>query len=639
MNKLAWSSYSLVLVLVFSSCTSKQTSSPTSIPIATKSSPEPTSTLPTTAVPIQVPTDTRRPLADMALKPGDDYFNIDGRPSFIFSRNLAGYTPGDYSDLLTLAHKSGTGLIRVYTDNQAMGGTLGYGYTHTGEVCDDWSDNWEHFFDIAEAKGIYVLPSFTGWSNWNTTGYNTWANNPFNPANGGPARDPTELFTRDSPTQTLYLEWFKNIVTRWQKHKNILGWEVITEINLINGITEQAGLDLTEQLIAVARAADSFHRPINASVAGVGWKWNDFYHRASLDFINVHPYPPSGQLDRDILSSVRWLLSTYDKPVLIGESGLSALTPDSSPPTFTTAANASIALRHAIWAGIVSGAMNGRAFWWEDSYAIYFQALGWPFIEKYIDADRPGVNFVKGVDFSGFKPLTSQSSGAVFGGAVGNEKMVIGWFRDALCEPPDWPLQPVISKQNVIITVPGSAANWQVDFYSTDTGTNLTSSKIVTRKGDHITVALPDFVDDIAFKLYTPPSAQLTPPTPAPELTAVIAYSTTDPIAGKWTGSIYGETGSFSALIDLSIQPGCEIGDDCGTVSVPQLPCSGSLVLVEIDGNTFVFIEQNMTGAASCVSGGYEYLQLQADGTLSFRYIFTSSSGEKMISSGVLERP
>jgi len=119
----------------------------------------------------------------------------------------------------------------------------------------------------------------------------------------------------------------------------------------------------------------------------------------------------------------------------------------------------------------------------------------------------------------------------------------------------------------------------------------------------------------------------------------VIAPTTTDPIAGKWTGSIFGETSGFSALIDLSIQPGFKAGNVCGTVSVPQLPCSGSLALTEINGDTFVFIEQNMTGAAACASGVYKYLQLQENGTLSFKYTFTSSSGEKIGSSGVLKRP
>jgi hypothetical protein len=128
--------------------------------------------------------------------------------------------------------------------------------------------------------------------------------------------------------------------------------------------------------------------------------------------------------------------------------------------------------------------------------------LDLPFIRKYANADLPASNFVQGVDFTDFRPLTSTSSSAVWGAAVGNEKMALGWYRDATSEPPDWNLKPKISKQTVIITVPGTALNWQVDFYNTKTGTDIISSAMVTRAGNKITIILPDYIDDIAFKLY-----------------------------------------------------------------------------------------------------------------------------------------
>jgi hypothetical protein len=146
--------------------------------------------------------------------------------------------------------------------------------------------------------------------------------------------------------------------------------------------------------------------------------------------------------------------------------------------------------------------MNGRSLWWEDGVAIYFPALNMPFIQKYANADLPASNFVRGVDFTGFQPLASTSNIEVLGATVGNEKMVLGWYRDATSEPPDWNPKPKISKQTVIITVPGTAVNWQVDFYNTKTGTDIISSAMVTRAGDKITIILPDFTDDIAFKLY-----------------------------------------------------------------------------------------------------------------------------------------
>jgi hypothetical protein len=111
----------------------------------------------------------------------------------------------------------------------------------------------------------------------------------------------------------------------------------------------------------------------------------------------------------------------------------------------------------------------------------------------------------------------------------------------------------------------------------------------------------------------------------------------TDAVAGTWRGIISSNDGTFSTPLELSIQPDCEAGNVCGTFAAPQLPCSGELFLQEISDDTFIFIEQSVTGAASCVSGGYEVLQPLPDGTLSYTYSFTPGSADT--SSGILERP
>ena len=101
---------------------------------------------------------------------------------------------------------------------------------------------------------------------------------------------------------------------------------------------------------------------------------------------------------------------------MIGESGLNADSPDKYPP------NAEVGVRHAIWAAIVSCAMNGRALYWEDSFRIYFPNLGIPWLQKYETEELPAAIFVNGVDFSGFQPLTSSGFSGIWGVAVGNEK-------------------------------------------------------------------------------------------------------------------------------------------------------------------------------------------------------------------------
>ncbi len=122
----------------------------------------------------------------------------------------------------------------------------------------------------------------------------------------------------------------------------------------------------------------------------------------------------------------------------------------------------------------------------------------------------------------------------------------------------------------------------------------------------------------------------------APSSTSAPIIANTDFIAGTWSGTISNPTGSFSAPISLSIQAGCEPDNVCGTFAVPQIPCAGDLYLQEIKDDVFLFQEQNTTGSANCKSGGYEELQLQAYGTLSYHYLTAPQS--EATSTGILRK-
>ncbi|HSJ53994.1 MAG TPA: hypothetical protein VLC52_09630, partial [Anaerolineae bacterium] len=306
----------------------------------------------------------------------------------------------------------------------------------------------------------------------------------------------------------------KEIATRWQRHQNIAIWEIYSEVNLTRGVAEENGVAFVERAAAAIREADPALRPVTASLADVG-EWPTFYQSDALDLINIHPYPPSGKLDQKIIADVRALLGKYQKPVMIGESGLSAETPDRRPATLTTAARAEVGLRHAIWAALVSGAMNGRAFYWEDGYAIYFPGLSWWFLEKYAAIERPAADFARDLRWD-LAPIDAHLSSRITGAALGNDTTVAGWFRDAGCEPPNWLVQPVLSGESVTLDVPGSAITWQVDFYDPTTGTGILPSATATRQGSSVRVELPDFSDAIAFKMHAQAGSQDLPAAATP---------------------------------------------------------------------------------------------------------------------------
>ena len=541
--------------------------------------PRSTQTPPPTRRPTVTPTpeSTVAPLPDITLIPGDFYFSVDGMQSMIFIRNPTGYTMEDFSLMLDWARQGGTKLLRIHL-SVGWGGTPWS--TTTGAVNETWAQNWDRFFDQAEADGIWIMPVFGAWFNWNDGtpdfGGPNWQYNPYNQANGGPFTEPGELFLPDSPTQQAWMEWVKSLVERWQGRNNIAAWEIFSEINIASGapgntgaegaVAEPMAEDFTNRLATMIRAADTKHRPVTVSGTslpvgspGTDQTWAKFYDLEVLDFIEVHPY--SAQLDREIIAEVHNNLSLHNKPVLIGESGLwedNAIQP-----------NSWIGVKHAIWAGVVSGAANARALWSNDGWAFYDgdRPLAVEYMELYAVAELPAAHFTDGVDFSGFKPLTSTSSTAVWGAAVGNESMVLGWFRDAASEPPDWNVQTIPAGKTVTITVPGTAANWQVDFYDTSTGTTILSSTSVTRQGNTVTVTLPDFQDDIAFKMMA--GAETSVITPE-------VVGNTNGIAGTWSGTITNEAGTFSTRLELSIQPIVKPAIYAGLLPSPNCPAPGS---------------------------------------------------------------
>jgi hypothetical protein len=488
----------IALSLLFSACTPYQ-ATPTKVPPSSIPGTD------TTSIPTKTQTAnaTSAPLPQITLRKGDSYFSFDGRQSFLFSRNITGQDVENLSDFerfLDYAQAAGDHFVRLQIDN------LGPFFKNNGEAAEFMLGKWDKVFDMASERGLHVIPAFGVWIWWNQDVL--WKDNPLNAVKGGPADSPSELFKRDSETQKLWLKFVQKLVEHWQSRENILAWEIFSEINLAHGSSNANALDFIEPAAAVIRAADSQQRPITVSLCDECGVWTNANRSEVIDFIQVHPYPVNGQLDREIIAMTNQRIRDFKRPVLIGESGLTGIDPD----PFKHQPNAPLGIRHAIWADIVSGAMNGRALWDQDSYTIYDGY--WKdhpysdileFAEVYSKLEIPMVKFVQGVDFAGFQPLPVNfpAGTKVWGAAVGNEKMVIGWFRDADCEPPNWPLQPVISGQTVSITVPGSASEWKVDFYDTKTGTDITNSMTTIRQGDSLIILLPDFTDDIAFKMYS----------------------------------------------------------------------------------------------------------------------------------------
>ncbi len=433
-----------------------------------------------------VQSDTTSPVVE--LRKGERFFRIDGKQAFVLGRNPVGVSPEAFVEHFQKAAAAGERFMRIHFTYSPSG-------EKAGEIHPDMLKMWDAVLDAAEKHRLAVLPVLGIWSDWNDGSrgetWHLWEKNPFNATLGGPAKRPSELLD-DTACRGLWFKRLETFVKHWAPRPCIVGWEIFSEVDLITGATEERAVEFAAQAAAVVLAADPAHRPTTISQAGVN-AWPKLLGSEAVQIVQVHPYaahPFGGNLDELILNSVRERLRTYRKPVLIGECGL-----DWAPPrgTLDVAPRAEVGIRHAIWASGVSGAMSGRMLWWQD---------GWDQFEKadvcrhYEQAAAPVVAFVNGIDFTDFAPVACDAPG-LMGAMLGNDRRLIGWFRDARCVPPRWALREVSDQE---VTLGGRAGRWQVEFVGTASG-RVIKTRTVKSKKNQLKIPLPTFQGSIALRL------------------------------------------------------------------------------------------------------------------------------------------
>ncbi len=259
------------------------------------------------------------------LRSREKFFRLEGVPAFVLGRNPAALTPEAFDLHFRSAAAAGERFVRIHFTYSPPNET-------PGEIAPGMLASWDRVIELAAKQGLGVLPVLGVWADWNDgsrqEAWHAWSKNPFNAARGGPAKSPAELY-EESPCRELWLQRLQQFVTHWSTQRNIVGWEIFSEVDLVSGATESRAVAFVECAARVIRAADPLHRPVTASQAGTN-EWPAMLQSEALDFVEVHPYSAGkfgGNLDDLILSSVRSRLSRYGKPVLIGECGLDSAAP------------------------------------------------------------------------------------------------------------------------------------------------------------------------------------------------------------------------------------------------------------------------------------------------------------------------
>jgi hypothetical protein len=131
--------------------------------------------------------------------------------------------------------------------------------------------------------------------------------------------------------------------------------------------------------------------------------------------------------------------------------------------------------------------------WWQD---------GWDQFEKadvcrhYEQAAATAAAFVKGMDFTDFAPVACEAPG-LMGAMLGNDRRLIGWYRDIRCVPPQWTLWEVSGRE---LTLGGRTGTWKVEFVDPASG-KLIRTRTLKAKKSQLKIPLPTFEGAIALRL------------------------------------------------------------------------------------------------------------------------------------------
>ncbi len=336
----------------------------------------------------------------------------------------------------------------------------------------------------AEAKGIFLI--FTIWDHpqlrddthdWDT---GNWVNNGFNKLTD------LESFFTDDEAWAWQENLYRYTIARWGYSTAVGMWQTVSEINGTNAYDQTDPWH--ERVNAYFVENDPYRHPTTASRSGdVDWEAGHL----AMDAPQVHLY----DFDNDAIGAAQvladWtglMFARAEKPNWVGEFGVTGNT--YYPELF----------HHAIWAALATGAAMTPAEW--NSGGSWMRMSP----EMLADMARLGT-FVADLPLAQWRPtavtLTSSDPAVRGWGVIGADGGLF-WVQDFALEGA--PIEEVRAdetvRSGVTMSIAGmGAGEYEIRPYDTWQGIYLDSFTVECLAAEPCVVALPDFEDDMAFKV------------------------------------------------------------------------------------------------------------------------------------------
>ncbi len=215
----------------------------------------------------------------------------------------------------------------------------------------------DRILQLAEERGISLQLVIQQHSQFECSQWSSWADNPWNVANGGPCATSMEFFTNPDVVKGFDAR-MAYIVARYADSPAIMAWELWNEVDLIQGYDSQVVAAWSHGRVTNLRKADPYGHLVTTSFAMPAFDDQD-WGSADWDYVQLHDYL---QPYFDALPLFAPRLRAFGKPVVLGEFGID------TQGQVNLADKDGTHLVNATILAVLSGYTGGAMSWWWDNY-------------------------------------------------------------------------------------------------------------------------------------------------------------------------------------------------------------------------------------------------------------------------------
>ncbi|HOU55039.1 MAG TPA: hypothetical protein PLQ97_14010 [Myxococcota bacterium] len=313
--------------------------------------------------PLNVTGDEIDPYVRRTVRDGRPALERDGRPFVPYGFNAGWMGPKGTGDYERWFARCSGGFSRKWmtsfdgTALEWLAGADGGAYEGLGRYNQKAAARLDRILELAESQGVALQLVFQQHSQFQTTHWSSWEQNPWNAANGGPCQASMEFFTNPDVVDGFDRR-MRYLVARYGDSPAILAWELWNEVDLIEGYDPAIVSRWSRERVSLLRQWDPYGHLVTTSYALPAFSDQDWDFEG-YDLVQLHTYLKSYW---DALEVFAGPLLAYGKPVVVGEFGIDYLGEANRRDQ-----EAVHLVNGTLWS-VMLGYTGGVMSWWWDSW-------------------------------------------------------------------------------------------------------------------------------------------------------------------------------------------------------------------------------------------------------------------------------